>query len=53
MAPEGTADVDHRSAFHGGAASARVVPSGVGDMQRNRERSTSRLVTKFGVPSAI
>lgn len=59
-APEGTDNVEHRSAFHGGAASDRVVPSGVGfgasssglgDVQRNRERSASQLVTKFGVSS--
>jgi len=56
--PEGTGDVEHRSAFHGGAASDRVVRSGVGfgasssglgDVQRYRERSTSQLATKFGV----
>ena len=50
QAPEGTDDVEHRSAFHGGAASDRIVPGGVGfrasssglcDVQRNRQRSTS------------
>ena len=59
-APEGTDDIEHRSAFHGGAASDRVVPSGVGfgasscglgDVQRNRERSTWQLITKFAVSS--
>jgi len=59
-ATEGTDDVEHRSAFHGGAASDRVVPCGVGfgasssgfgDVQRNRERCASQLVTKFGVSS--
>jgi len=58
--PEGTGDVEHRSAFHGGAASDRVVPSGVGfgasssglgDIQRNRERGASQLVTEFSVSS--
>ena len=59
-ASEGADDVEHRSAFHGGAASDRIVPSGVGfgassrglgDVQRNRERSASQLVTKLGVSS--
>jgi hypothetical protein len=59
-ASEGTDDVEHRSALHGGSASDCVVSrgvglgassSGLGDVQRNRERSTSQLVTKFGVSS--
>ena len=57
-ARQGTDDVEHRSAFHGGSTSERVVPSGVGfgtsssglgDVQRNRQCSTSQLIMKFGV----
>jgi hypothetical protein len=59
-ATEGTNDIEHGSALHGRATGDCIVSSrvefggsagGLGDVQRNGERSTSELVAKFSVSS--